>query len=120
LWQQGWKEKDIATALGVSKGAVSQWLTRAKVEGREGLRRHVASGPQPKLVTVQLEQLPQLLNQGAEAFGSGATVAFLPLLSCVFLPGGKFLSDGRRISTSAALLIPRRSFIFMTMLMALL
>ncbi len=24
LWQQGWKQKDIATALGVSKGAVSQ------------------------------------------------------------------------------------------------
>ena len=69
LWQQGWKQKDIATALGVSKGAVSQWLTRAKVEGRERLRRHVASGPQPKLVTAQLEQLPQLLNQGAEAFG---------------------------------------------------
>jgi hypothetical protein len=50
---------------------------------------------------------------------AGATVSFLPLLSCVFLPGGKFLSDGRRISTSAALLIPRRSFIFMTLLMAL-
>lgn len=56
-------------SAGGSKGAVSQWLTRAKVEGREGLRRHVASGPQPKLVTAQLEQLPQLLNQGAEAFG---------------------------------------------------
>ncbi len=69
LWRQGWKQKDIATALGVSKGAVSQWLTRAKVEGREGLRRHVASGPQPKLVNAQLEQLPQLLNQGAEALG---------------------------------------------------
>jgi len=39
------------------------------VEGREGLRRHVASGPQPKLVNAQLEQLPQLLNQGAEALG---------------------------------------------------
>src|SRR5947209_20633509 len=69
LWQQGWKQKDIAAALGVSKGAVSQWLTRAQVEGREGLRRHVAAGPQPKLATAQLEQIPQLLKQGAEAFG---------------------------------------------------
>ena len=51
---------------------------------------------------------------------AGATVSFLPLLSCVFLPGGKFLSDGRRISTSASLLIPRLSFIFMTLPMALL
>jgi transposase len=69
LWQQGWKQKDIAVALGVSKGAVSQWLTRAKAEGREGLRRHVAPGPQRKLTPERLEQLPQVLNQGAEAFG---------------------------------------------------
>jgi transposase len=69
LWQQGWKQKDIAAALGVSKGAVSQWLKRAKVEGREGLRRHLAPGPQPQLTAEQLGQLPQLLNQGAEAFG---------------------------------------------------
>jgi hypothetical protein len=51
---------------------------------------------------------------------AGATVAFLPLLSYVFLPDGKFLSDGRRMSTSTSLLIPRLSFIIMTPLMALL
>lgn len=69
LWQQGWKQKDIALALGVSKGAVSQWIQRAKAQGLEGLRRHRAPGPQPKLSAEQLAQVPHLLAQGAEAFG---------------------------------------------------
>jgi transposase len=69
LWQQGWKQKDIAVALGVSKGAVSQWIKRAKTQGLEGLRRHPAPGPQPKLSAEQWMHLSQLLAQGAEAFG---------------------------------------------------
>ncbi|HEY1352704.1 MAG TPA: helix-turn-helix domain-containing protein, partial [Ktedonobacteraceae bacterium] len=30
LHEAGWKQKDIAAALGVSEGAVSQWLKKAK------------------------------------------------------------------------------------------
>ncbi len=30
LKKQGWKQKDIAETLGVSKGAVSQWMKRAE------------------------------------------------------------------------------------------
>jgi predicted transcriptional regulator len=30
LKQQGWKQQDIDAALGVTSGAVSQWLTRAR------------------------------------------------------------------------------------------
>jgi transposase len=33
LKQQGWPQKDIAAALGVSEGAESQWLKRARVAG---------------------------------------------------------------------------------------
>ncbi len=33
LKQEGWKQQDIARALGVSKGAVSQWMKRAQQEG---------------------------------------------------------------------------------------
>ena len=33
LKQQGWLQKDIAAALGVSEGAVSQWLKRAREAG---------------------------------------------------------------------------------------
>jgi hypothetical protein len=39
------------------------------VEGIVGLRRAPAPGSQPKLRAEQLAQLPQVLVQGAEAFG---------------------------------------------------
>ena len=69
LFQQGWKQCDIAAAFGVTPGAVSQWLKRARVEGIDALKRHPTSGPQPKLTLEQRSQLPSLLARGAEAFG---------------------------------------------------
>ena len=69
LSQQGWKQKDIAVALGVSKGAVSQWLKRGRTQGVEALRRHPAPGKERKLSAEQLAQLPEVLARGAEAFG---------------------------------------------------
>ena len=70
LRQAGWKHAEIAAALGVTRGAVSQWLTRARVEGvEEGLRAHPASGRPPKLTLEQRAQLPALLDRGAEAYG---------------------------------------------------
>jgi transposase len=69
LKQQGWKQQDIAAALGVTPGAVSQWLKRARAEGVEGLRRHPAPGRQSRLTTEQVAQLPALLERGAEAYG---------------------------------------------------
>jgi transposase len=70
LKQQGWKQQDIAAALGGTGGAVSQWLSRARAEGvEEGLRRHPAPGPAPKLTREQVDQLPALLERGAEAYG---------------------------------------------------
>jgi transposase len=69
LKQQGWKQQDIAAALGVTKGAVSQWLRRAREGGVEALRRHPPPGPTPKLTTEQLALLPQVLERGAEAYG---------------------------------------------------
>ena len=69
LKQQGWKQQDIAAALGVTPGAVSQWLKRAQELGVEGLRRHPAPGRQPRLSAEQLTQLPALLAPGPEAYG---------------------------------------------------
>jgi len=69
LKQQGWKQQDIAAALGVTPGAVSQWLKRGREQGEEGLRRHPAPGPTPKLTATQVAQLPTLLERGAEAYG---------------------------------------------------
>lgn len=69
LKQKGWKQKDIAEALGVSKGAVSQWFKKADCEGVEALRKRTGGGPKPRLSVEQLNQLPALLTQGAELFG---------------------------------------------------
>ena len=81
LKQEGWKQERIAEALGVTGGAVSQWMTRAKEGGIEALRhrKHAGpnqwistlfrAGPKPKLTTEQRAQLPGLLVKGPEAFG---------------------------------------------------
>lgn len=69
LRQAGWKQDDIARALGVSKGAVSQWMRRARQGGPEALRRHPAPGPTPRLSPAQLAQIPDLLSKGAEYYG---------------------------------------------------
>jgi transposase len=69
LHQQGWKQRAIADALGVTQGAVSQWLTRAKEHGVEALRRRKAPGAKPRLTPEQKAQIPGLLKQGPEAYG---------------------------------------------------
>ena len=69
LVQTGWRQKDVAAALGVSKGSVSQWVKRAKVGGRESLRHRKGTGARPRLTPEQRAQIPHLLAQGAESFG---------------------------------------------------
>ena len=69
LKQQGWKQQDIAAALGVTKGAVSQWMRRAREGGVEALRPHPPPGPATKLTAEQLAHLPSLIEPGAEAYG---------------------------------------------------
>lgn len=69
LHGQGWKPKDIAAALGVTEGAVSQWMSRGKWQGPEALRHHSSPGAPPRLSPEQRTQLPGLLARGAEAFG---------------------------------------------------
>src|SRR5258708_736582 len=70
LKQWGWKQTEIAAALGVTWGAVSRGLPRAGAEGvAEGLRAHPASGRPPKFTAEQRAQLPALLDRGAEAYG---------------------------------------------------
>lgn len=69
LKQKGWKQKDIAEALGVTPGAVSQWMKQARAGGVEALRSRPAPGPTPRLSQEQLARLPALLAQGAEHFG---------------------------------------------------
>ncbi len=69
LYQIGWKQKDIAVAMGVTKGSVSQWVKRAKEGGVESLRHRKSPGAPPRLTPEQKAQLLGLLAQRAEAFG---------------------------------------------------
>jgi transposase len=69
LKEQGWKQTQIADALGVSEGAVSQWMKRAREEGVEGLRHKPPPGATPRLSEQERTKLPELLAQGAEAYG---------------------------------------------------
>ncbi len=69
LKQKGWKQKAIAEALGVTPGAVSQWMKRAREGGAVALRSRPAPGPTPRLSQEQLARLPALLARGAEHFG---------------------------------------------------
>src|SRR5258705_7090696 len=70
LKQQGWLQKDIAAALGVSAGAVSQWLKRAREAGGvEALARRPPPRMRARLSPGQRGQIPTLLAPGAEAHG---------------------------------------------------
>jgi transposase len=69
LKQQGWPQRQIAEALGVSQGAVSQWMARAREGGPEALRRRPPPGAPSRLTPAQLAQLPELLARGPEAYG---------------------------------------------------
>ena len=69
LQEQGWRQKDIAVALGVSEGAVSQWPKRGRTEGVEALDARPPEGVTPRLSAEQKAQIPALLAKGAEAYG---------------------------------------------------
>jgi transposase len=69
LYEAGWKAIRIAEALGVTRGAVSQWLKAARAGGRDALRRRPRGATAPKLTAEQRARLPALLAQGAEAYG---------------------------------------------------
>ncbi len=70
LREQGWSQEKIAEALGVTPGAVSQWMRRAREGGGpEALLRRTAPGGVPKLTEEEQAQVLEWLKQGAEAHG---------------------------------------------------
>lgn len=69
LKEAGWKQKDIAKALGVSQAAVSDWVRRGRDGGPGALRTQPKSGAPRRLSAEQLARLPELLKLGAEQFG---------------------------------------------------
>ena len=69
LKRKKWKQKDIATALDVSEGAISQWLKMASAQGEKSLRSRPHTGRPPELTTAQKDFIPDFLSHGAEAYG---------------------------------------------------
>jgi len=70
LHKEGWSQKRIAEALGVTGGAVSQWLKVAREESLSGLLSSTSKrGPAPRLSAEDLQKLPQFLERGAESYG---------------------------------------------------
>jgi transposase len=69
LHQAAWWQKDIAVALGVSPGAVSQWIKWARDGGVDALRTQPRPGGPAKLTAEQCEQIPGLVSRGAPAYG---------------------------------------------------
>ena len=69
LKQLGWKQRQIAVALGVTEGAVSRWVATACSEGPAALLARPHLGPAAKLEPDQLRLIPDFLSHGAEAYG---------------------------------------------------
>lgn len=73
LYQKGWLQKDIAEAVGVTKGAISQWVKKGKdlspEEQAEALKVKKSPG-RPRALSDEVRgQLAQLLAAGAPASG---------------------------------------------------
>ena len=69
LYEAGWLQTRIADALGVTKGAVSQWIKIYKINGIDALRyRRIAKKPS-KLTAEQSKIVQEALSCGAESFG---------------------------------------------------
>lgn len=69
LKKKGWKQREIAEALGVTEGAVSQWLSIAEQQGKKGLLLHPRPGAPARLTKEEIRLIPDYLSHGAEAYG---------------------------------------------------
>jgi transposase len=69
LHQHGWKQGNIAEALGVTQGAVSPWRTRASDGGVEAVRSRFSPGAPTRRAPNHRAGLPLRLARGAPAFG---------------------------------------------------
>jgi len=81
LKTKGWPQNKIAEALGVTEGAVSQWLKRGRRGGVEALRARKRGGSRPELGAKERCRLLELLERGAEAFGFEGEVWTLPRIA---------------------------------------
>ena len=69
LHEKGWTQARIAEALGVSRGAVSQWFKSVRENGLSALLSSTSRrGPKPALTAEDLQRLDKCLQRGSEAY----------------------------------------------------
>src|SRR5258708_7667615 len=69
LKQQGWYQRDIAAALGITEVTVSRWRAQVRLGGPGALRTRSSPGRPPKLSPAQKRLIPEFLWHGTEAYG---------------------------------------------------
>ena len=69
LKEQGYSYQEMSQSLGVTKGAISQWMKRVEQLGEEGLVARPHRGSPAKLSEEQQRLLPEYVSHGAEAYG---------------------------------------------------
>ncbi|MBS1562507.1 MAG: helix-turn-helix domain-containing protein [Bacteroidetes bacterium] len=80
LFERGWRQVDIATALGVSAPAVSQWIAKARTNGKSALKSRVAPGALPRLEERHRKLIGALLLEPPSAFGMKGEAWTRPLM----------------------------------------
>ena len=73
MYQKGWRQKTIAEALGVTKGAISQWIKKSKDlppdRWAQVLRVRKSTGRKPAIKVEHRPELVALVERGPQAFG---------------------------------------------------
>jgi len=69
LLERGYSQSEVAWRVGVTPGAVSQWVTAFRRDGPDALKAKAHPGPKPKLSGPQIERLQRILLQGATHHG---------------------------------------------------
>jgi len=69
LKKLGWKQKDIASSLGVSQTAVSNWVRRVRQGGPQSLRTRYSPGAPSRLNAEQQASLLKLLEESPATHG---------------------------------------------------
>src|SRR5262245_61590754 len=69
LKQQGWSQRDIAEAFGVTETAVSRWMALAREAGPAALFTSSSPGSPRRLTDQDYQSLEALLAEGATAHG---------------------------------------------------
>src|SRR5437867_11554379 len=78
LKRNGCRQQYIATAVGVTKGAVSYWIAVARTQGEAALRARAHSGRPAELLPAEQRRIPAVLSSGADAYGFGGEVGTCP------------------------------------------